>query len=45
VIDEGGVVEMGTPEELVLAGGAYAMMYEAWLASGGRDATRAASAD
>ncbi len=45
VIDEGGVVEMGTPEELVLAGGAYAMMHEAWLASGGRDATRAASAD
>jgi ATP-binding cassette subfamily B protein len=45
VIDDGGVVEMGTPEELILAGGAYAMMYEAWLASGGRDATRTSTAD
>jgi ATP-binding cassette subfamily B protein len=43
VIDHGGIVEMGTPEELLAAGGAYADMYEAWLASGGRDATRAAS--
>ncbi len=43
VIDDGGIVEMGTPEELIVAGGAYATMYEAWLASGGRDATRAAS--
>ena len=41
VIDEGGIVEMGTPQELLRLGGAYAMMYEAWLASGGRDATRA----
>ncbi len=42
VIDEGGILEMGTPEELLAAGGAYAAMYEAWLDSGGRDATRAA---
>jgi ATP-binding cassette subfamily B protein len=41
VIDNGGIVEMGTPEELLKAGGAYAIMYEAWLSSGGRDATRA----
>jgi ATP-binding cassette subfamily B protein len=41
VIDHGGVVEMGTPHELLARGGAYAVMYEAWLASGGRDATRA----
>jgi ATP-binding cassette subfamily B protein len=41
VIDDGGIVEMGTPEELLKAGGAYAIMYEAWLSSGGRDATRA----
>jgi ATP-binding cassette subfamily B protein len=40
VIDNGGVVEVGTPEELLARGGAYASMYEAWLASGGRDATR-----
>jgi ATP-binding cassette subfamily B protein len=43
VIDDGGIVEMGTPRELLSSGGAYAVMYEAWLASGGRDATRAAS--
>jgi ATP-binding cassette, subfamily B, bacterial len=41
VIDDGGIVEMGTPEELLALGGAYAIMYEAWLASGGRDSTRA----
>jgi len=41
VIDDGGIVEIGTPEELLAAGGAYAVMHEAWLASGGRDATRA----
>jgi len=39
VIDHGGIVEMGTPSDLLRAGGAYASMYEAWLASGGRDAT------
>jgi len=41
VIDEGGIVEVGTPHELLGRGGAYASMYEAWLESGGRDATRA----
>jgi ATP-binding cassette subfamily B protein len=40
VIDEGGIVEMGTPSELLKAGGEYAAMYNAWLASGGRDGTR-----
>jgi len=43
VIDDGGIVEMGTPDELLAAHGAYAVMYDAWLASGGRDATRASS--
>jgi len=42
VIDNGGIVEMGTPDELLALGGAYAIMYDAWLASGGRDATRTA---
>jgi ATP-binding cassette subfamily B protein len=40
VIDHGGIVEMGTPKELLATGGAYAAMYHAWLASGGRDGTR-----
>ncbi len=40
VIDHGGIVEMGTPKELLAKGGAYAGMYSAWLESGGRDATR-----
>jgi ATP-binding cassette, subfamily B, bacterial len=42
VIDNGGIVEMGTPDELLALGGAYSTMYDAWLASGGRDATRTA---
>ncbi|MEI6709571.1 MAG: ABC transporter ATP-binding protein [Actinomycetota bacterium] len=41
VVDHGGVVEMGTPAELLAKNGAYATMYAAWLAAGGRDATRA----
>jgi ATP-binding cassette subfamily B protein len=40
VIDRGAMVEMGTPAELVARGGAYAAMHAAWLATGGRDATR-----
>jgi ATP-binding cassette subfamily B protein len=40
VVNHGGIVEMGTPAELLARGGAYAGMYDAWLASGGRDATR-----
>ncbi len=40
VIDQGGIVEVGTPDELLRHEGAYATMYAAWLASGGRDATR-----
>ena len=39
------VVEMGSPAELLARGGAYATMYDAWLASGGRDATRADATD
>ena len=41
VVDHGGIVEVGTPQELLAAGGSYAAMYAAWLASGGRDASRA----
>jgi len=41
VVDQGGIVEMGTPAELLAKDGAYATMYAAWLAAGGRDATRA----
>ncbi len=40
VVDHGGVVESGTPSELLAAGGAYATMYASWLASGGRDTRR-----
>ncbi|NNN01163.1 MAG: ABC transporter ATP-binding protein [Acidimicrobiaceae bacterium] len=40
VIDHGGIVEVGSPRELIERGGAYSKMYDAWLASGGRDATR-----
>ena len=40
VIDHGGIAEMGTPSELLAAGGSYAKMYDAWIASGGRDVTR-----
>jgi ATP-binding cassette subfamily B protein len=31
VIDHGGVVELGTPDELVALGGRYAEMYETWM--------------
>jgi ATP-binding cassette subfamily B protein len=37
VVDQGGIVEVGSHEELVRAKGPYAGMYEAWIASGGRD--------
>ncbi len=45
VIDHGGIVEMGTPSELLAAGGVYAGMYDAWLQSGGRDVSRVTPAD
>lgn len=45
VIDHGGVVEMGTPAELLAAKGIYAGMYDAWLQSGGRDVSITTSAD
>ncbi len=38
VVDDGRILEVGTPDELVRRGGAYAEMYAAWLATGGRDA-------
>ncbi|MEI8148082.1 MAG: ATP-binding cassette domain-containing protein, partial [Actinomycetes bacterium] len=37
VVDQGGIVEVGSHQELVRAQGIYAGMYEAWIASGGRD--------
>ena len=45
VIDHGGIVEVGAPHELLRAGGSYAAMYQAWLASGGRDSTRTEEGD
>lgn len=42
VIDHGGIVEVGSPGELLAAGGSYTAMFDAWLASGGRDSTRRA---
>jgi ATP-binding cassette subfamily B protein len=38
VIDHGGIVEVGSHQELLTRGGVYAGMYQAWIASGGRDA-------
>ncbi len=40
VVSDGGIVEVGTPAELISGGGHYSRMHDAWLASGGRDATR-----
>jgi ATP-binding cassette subfamily B protein len=40
VIDEGGILEVGTPAQLIAQRGAYAQMHAAWLASGGRDSSR-----
>jgi ATP-binding cassette subfamily B protein len=40
VVSDGGIVEVGTPAELIAGGGHYSRMHDAWLASGGRDATR-----
>ncbi len=40
VIDQGGIVEMGTPNDLLARNGIYAGMFNAWLESGGRDSTR-----
>jgi ATP-binding cassette subfamily B protein len=45
VVDGGGIVEMGTPGELLAAGGAYSAMFDAWLTSGGRDSTRTTDED
>ena len=42
VVERGRVVEIGTPADLLARDGAYRAMYDAWLASGGRDATRTA---
>ncbi len=43
VVDHGGIVESGTPSQLLASHGAYATMFAAWLASGGRDASRGPS--
>jgi ATP-binding cassette, subfamily B, bacterial len=40
VVDQGGIVEVGTPAELIARQGHYAAMHQAWVESGGRDATR-----
>ena len=40
VIDDGGIVESGSPRRTPRARRSYAAMYDAWLASGGRDSTR-----
>lgn len=40
VVDHGGIVEVGSPRELLAREGAYAAMHRAWVAAGGRDASR-----
>ncbi len=40
VVDHGGIVEVGSPAELLARDGAYAAMYRAWVEAGGRDASR-----
>ena len=37
VVDEGGIVEIGSHDELVAQGGRYAEMYETWISHAGGD--------
>ncbi|HXR54382.1 MAG TPA: hypothetical protein VN793_04975, partial [Acidimicrobiales bacterium] len=38
VVDEGGIVEMGSHDQLVALGGRYAEMYETWISHAGGEA-------
>lgn len=46
VVDHGGILELGSHDELVAQGGRYARMFETWVRHGGRtdDAVEAAAA-
>jgi ATP-binding cassette subfamily B protein len=42
VVDDGGIVEMGSHDELVALGGRYAEMYETWISHAEGDPGQAA---
>jgi ATP-binding cassette subfamily B protein len=40
VVDEGGIVEIGSHDQLIELGGRYAEMYETWISHAGGESER-----